>query len=62
LILNYVYAGVSFYFDLQVAPVTPVPVDLVQGVKIILGPSHNVLAVEAPLYSEFTLAARVLDA
>jgi glyoxylase-like metal-dependent hydrolase (beta-lactamase superfamily II) len=65
-ILNYVYAGVVFYFDLQVAPVVPAPVEVANGVKIVLGPSHNVLvvempdyllAVEAPLYDEYTRAA-----
>jgi glyoxylase-like metal-dependent hydrolase (beta-lactamase superfamily II) len=65
-ILTYVYAGVRFYFDLQTAPVTPDPAELAPGVKIVLGPSHNTLvvempdhtlAVEAPLYDEYTRAA-----
>ena len=29
--MNYVYAEVRFYFDLQTAPVTPKPVDLAPG-------------------------------
>jgi glyoxylase-like metal-dependent hydrolase (beta-lactamase superfamily II) len=65
-ILTYVYAGVPFYFDLQTAPVTLNPAELAPGVKIVLGPSHNTLvvempdytlAVEAPLYDEYTRAA-----
>jgi glyoxylase-like metal-dependent hydrolase (beta-lactamase superfamily II) len=65
-IMNYVYAGVRFYFDLQTAPVTPKPVDLAPGVKLVIGPSHNtmivelpdrLLAVEAPLYDSYSRAA-----
>jgi glyoxylase-like metal-dependent hydrolase (beta-lactamase superfamily II) len=65
-VLSYVFAGVRFYFDLQVAPVTPEAVDLAPGVKIVIGPSHNTLvvempdhlvAVEAPLYHRYTSAA-----
>jgi glyoxylase-like metal-dependent hydrolase (beta-lactamase superfamily II) len=65
-IMTYVLAGVRFYFDLQVAPVTPEAVDLAEGVKLVIGPSHNTmvvempdhtLAVEAPLYDEYTHAA-----
>ena len=65
-IMTYVYAGVRFYFDLQIAPVTAEPVELAEGVKIVLGPSHNTLvvempdhlvAVEAPMYDEYTHAA-----
>lgn len=65
-IMNYVLAGVRFYFDLQTAPTDPEPVDVAPGVKIVLGPSHNVLvvemddhvvAVDAPLYDEYTRAA-----
>ncbi|MEV6611193.1 MBL fold metallo-hydrolase [Kutzneria sp. NPDC051319] len=65
-IMNYVLAGVRFYFDLQTAPTDPEPVEVAPGVKIVLGPSHNVLvvemddhvvAVDAPLYDEYTRAA-----
>jgi glyoxylase-like metal-dependent hydrolase (beta-lactamase superfamily II) len=65
-IMNYVLAGVRFYFDLQTAPTDPEPVEIAPGVKIVLGPSHNVLvvemddhvvAVDAPLYDEYTRAA-----
>jgi glyoxylase-like metal-dependent hydrolase (beta-lactamase superfamily II) len=65
-IMNYVYAGVRFYFDLQTAPLTPAPVDLAPGVKLVLGPSHNtmvvelpdrLLAVETPMYDEYSRAA-----
>jgi glyoxylase-like metal-dependent hydrolase (beta-lactamase superfamily II) len=65
-IMSYVYAGVRFYFDLQTAPVSPAAVELAEGVKIVLGPSHNtlvvempdhVLAVEAPMYDEYARAA-----
>jgi glyoxylase-like metal-dependent hydrolase (beta-lactamase superfamily II) len=65
-IMNYIYAGVRFYFDLQTEPVTPKPVDLAPGVKLIIGPSHNtmivelpdrLLAVEAPLYDSYSRAA-----
>jgi glyoxylase-like metal-dependent hydrolase (beta-lactamase superfamily II) len=65
-IMNYVLAGVRFYFDLQTAPVEPEPVEVAPGVKIVLGPSHNVLvvemddhvvAVDAPLYDEYARSA-----
>ncbi len=65
-LMNYVLAGVRFYFDLQTTPTDPEPVDVAPGVKIVLGPSHNVLvvemddhvvAVDAPLYDEYTRAA-----
>jgi glyoxylase-like metal-dependent hydrolase (beta-lactamase superfamily II) len=67
-ILTYVYSGVRFYFDLQTAPAESAPVDVAPGVKVVIGPSHNimvvelpdsVLAVEAPLYDEYTRAALV---
>ena len=65
-IMNYVFAGVRFYFDLQIAPVEHEPVEIAPGVKIVLGPSHNVLvvemsdhvvAVDAPLYDEYARSA-----
>jgi glyoxylase-like metal-dependent hydrolase (beta-lactamase superfamily II) len=65
-IMNYVYSGVRFYFDLQTAPLTPVAVDLAPGAKLVLGPSHNtmvvelpdrLLAVESPLYDDYSRAA-----
>jgi glyoxylase-like metal-dependent hydrolase (beta-lactamase superfamily II) len=65
-IMNYVFAGVRFYFDLQIAPAEPEPVEIAAGVKIVLGPSHNVLvvemadhvvAVDAPLYDEYARSA-----
>ncbi|HEY4457777.1 MAG TPA: MBL fold metallo-hydrolase [Pseudonocardiaceae bacterium] len=65
-IMNYVYAGVRFYYDLQTRPLTPAPVDLAPGVKLVVGPSHNtmvvelpdrLLAVESPLYEEYSRAA-----
>ncbi|MEV0068615.1 MBL fold metallo-hydrolase [Amycolatopsis sp. NPDC050768] len=65
-IMNYVYSGVRFYFDLQTAPVTPEPVDLAPGVKLVIGPSHNtlvvelpdrLLAVESPMYDDYSRAA-----
>ncbi|WP_326836125.1 MBL fold metallo-hydrolase [Amycolatopsis rhabdoformis] len=65
-VMNYVYSGVRFYFDLQTAPVTPEPVDLAPGVKLVIGPSHNtmvvelpdrLLAVESPLYDDYSRAA-----
>ncbi|MFF4591683.1 MBL fold metallo-hydrolase [Amycolatopsis sp. NPDC001319] len=65
-IMNYVYSGVRFYFDLQTTPVTPEPVDLAPGVKLVIGPSHNtlvvelpdrLLAVESPLYDDYSRAA-----
>jgi glyoxylase-like metal-dependent hydrolase (beta-lactamase superfamily II) len=65
-VMGYVFAGVRFYFDLQIAPVTPEAVELAPGVKIVIGPSHNTLvvempdhlvAVEAPLYHRYTGAA-----
>ena len=65
-LMSYVYAGVSFYFDLQKAPVRTEPVKISEGVYIILGPSHNMLVVEmedhvvtvdAPLYGDYTSSA-----
>ena len=65
-IMNYVYSGVRFYFDLQIAPLTPAAVDLAPGVKLVLGPSHNtmvvelpdrLLVVESPLYDDYSRAA-----
>jgi len=65
-IMTYVFSGVRFYFDLQTAPVSQGAVDIAPGVKIVLGPSHNtlvvempdhVVAVEAPLYDEYTRSA-----
>ena len=55
-----------FDFDRQTAPVTPEAEEIADGVKIVVGPSHNMLVVEmpdsiatveAPLYSEYTRAA-----
>jgi glyoxylase-like metal-dependent hydrolase (beta-lactamase superfamily II) len=65
-IMTYVLSGVRFYFDLQTAPVEPKAVDVAEGVKVVLGPSHNILvvempdyvvAVDAPLYARYTSAA-----
>jgi glyoxylase-like metal-dependent hydrolase (beta-lactamase superfamily II) len=65
-LMSYVYAGVSFYFDLQTAPIRTKPVKISEGVYIILGPSHNMLVVEmedhvvtvdAPLYGDYTSSA-----
>jgi glyoxylase-like metal-dependent hydrolase (beta-lactamase superfamily II) len=65
-VMSYVFSGVRFYFDLQVAPVTPDAVELAPGVKIVIGPSHStlvvempdhLLAVEAPLYQRYAGAA-----
>jgi glyoxylase-like metal-dependent hydrolase (beta-lactamase superfamily II) len=65
-LMSYVYAGVSFYFDLQTAPIRTAPVKISEGVYIILGPSHNMLIVEmndhvvtvdAPLYGDYTSSA-----
>jgi glyoxylase-like metal-dependent hydrolase (beta-lactamase superfamily II) len=65
-IMSYVLAGVQFYFDLQTAPATSEPVDIADGVKLVIGPSHNtlvvelpdrLLAVEAPLYDDYSRAA-----
>lgn len=67
-VMTYVLSGIRFYFDLQIAPTTPNPVTIASGVKLIPGPSHNTLvvelvdstlAVEAPLYDEYTRAALV---
>jgi glyoxylase-like metal-dependent hydrolase (beta-lactamase superfamily II) len=61
-VMSYVFSGVRFYFDLQVAPLTPDAVELAPGVKMVIGPSHNTLvvempdhlvAVEAPLYHRY---------
>ncbi|WP_405059470.1 MBL fold metallo-hydrolase [Kribbella sp. NBC_01505] len=66
-IMTYVLSGVRFYFDLQTAPVRTL--DVAPGVKVVVGPSHNILVVElpdhiatvdAPMYSRYTSAA--LDA
>ena len=65
-LMSYVYAGVSFYFNLQTAPIRTEPVKISEGVYIILGPSHNMLVVEmndhvvtvdAPLYGDYTSSA-----
>ena len=65
-VMNYIYSGVRFYFDLQTAPITPAPADLAPGVKLVVGPSHNtmivelpdrLLAVETPLYPDYARAA-----
>jgi len=65
-LMSYVYAGVSFYFDLQTAPIRTEPIKISEGVYIILGPSHNMLVVEmndhvmtvdAPLYGDYTSSA-----
>jgi glyoxylase-like metal-dependent hydrolase (beta-lactamase superfamily II) len=65
-VMTYVLSGVRFYFDLQTAPAEPVAVDLAEGVKVVIGPSHNIMvvempdyvvAVDAPLYSRYTQAA-----
>ena len=65
-LMSYVYAGVSFYFNLQTAPIRTEPVKISEGVYIILGPSHNMLVVEmedhvvtvdAPLYGDYTASA-----
>jgi glyoxylase-like metal-dependent hydrolase (beta-lactamase superfamily II) len=61
-VMSYVFSGVRFYFDLQVAPLTADAVEVATGVKIVIGPSHNTLvvempdhlvAVEAPLYHRY---------
>jgi glyoxylase-like metal-dependent hydrolase (beta-lactamase superfamily II) len=63
-IMTYVLSGVRFYFDLQTAPVKTI--DVAPGVKVVVGPSHNILVVEmpdhvvtvdAPMYSRYTSAA-----
>jgi glyoxylase-like metal-dependent hydrolase (beta-lactamase superfamily II) len=65
-IMTYVFAGVRFYFDLQTAPITPQAQEISEGVKIVLGPSHNMLVVEmpdniatveAPMYAQYTRVA-----
>jgi glyoxylase-like metal-dependent hydrolase (beta-lactamase superfamily II) len=65
-LMSYVYAGVSFYFNLQTAPIRTAPIKISDGVYIILGPSHNMLivemtdhvvAVDAPLYGDYTSSA-----
>jgi metallo-beta-lactamase superfamily protein len=65
-IMTYVFAGVRFYFDLQTAPITPQAQEISEGVKIVLGPSHNMLVVElpdiiatveAPMYAQYTRLA-----
>lgn len=65
-VMNYVLAGVRFYFDLQIAPALSQPLDLADGVKLVVGPSHNtlvvempdhVVTVEAPLYSAYARSA-----
>jgi glyoxylase-like metal-dependent hydrolase (beta-lactamase superfamily II) len=65
-IMTYVFAGVRFYFDLQTAPITADPQEISEGVKIVLGPSHNMLVVEmpdsiatveAPMYAQYSRVA-----
>jgi glyoxylase-like metal-dependent hydrolase (beta-lactamase superfamily II) len=61
-----VFSGVRFYFDLQTAPITADPQEISEGVKIVLGPSHNMLVVEmpdsiatveAPMYAQYSRVA-----
>jgi glyoxylase-like metal-dependent hydrolase (beta-lactamase superfamily II) len=65
-IMTYVFSGVRFYFDLQTAPITADPQEISEGVKIVLGPSHNMLVVEmpdsiatveAPMYAQYSRVA-----
>jgi glyoxylase-like metal-dependent hydrolase (beta-lactamase superfamily II) len=64
-LLTFGYVALPFFYDFQTAPVAPVPVELAKGVKLVIGASHNVLAIEmadhvvavdAPLYDEYTKA------
>jgi glyoxylase-like metal-dependent hydrolase (beta-lactamase superfamily II) len=63
-IMTYVLSGVRFYFDLQTAPVETASV--APGVKVVVGPSHNIMvvelpdsvvAVDSPMYSRYTSQA-----
>jgi len=65
-LMTYVLSGVRFYFDLQSAPALPEPAPVAEGVKVVVGPSHNIMvvempdyvvAVDAPLYARYTAAA-----
>jgi glyoxylase-like metal-dependent hydrolase (beta-lactamase superfamily II) len=65
-LMTYVLSGVRFYFNLQTAPAAPAAVDVGEGVKVVIGPSHNIMvvempdyvvAVDAPLYSRYTAGA-----
>ena len=65
-LMTYVLSGVRFYFDLQSAPTMPDPAPVADGVKVVIGPSHNIMvvempdyivAVDAPLYARYTAAA-----
>ncbi|HEX3722173.1 MAG TPA: MBL fold metallo-hydrolase [Nitrolancea sp.] len=65
-LMTYVLSGVRFYFDLQSAPALPEPAAVGEGVKVVIGPSHNIMvvempdyivAVDAPLYARYTAAA-----
>jgi glyoxylase-like metal-dependent hydrolase (beta-lactamase superfamily II) len=65
-LMTYVLSGVRFYFDLQSAPAMPNPAVVAEGVKVVIGPSHNIMvvempdyvvAVDAPLYARYTAAA-----
>jgi glyoxylase-like metal-dependent hydrolase (beta-lactamase superfamily II) len=65
-LMTYVLSGVRFYFDLQTAPAESAAASVADGVKIIVGPSHNIMvvempdyivAVDAPLYARYTVGA-----
>jgi hypothetical protein len=45
-VMDYLYSGVRFYSDVEVASAGPV--ELADGVKIVLGPSRHTLVVEMP--------------
>jgi glyoxylase-like metal-dependent hydrolase (beta-lactamase superfamily II) len=64
--MTYILSGVRFYFDLQTAPAETAAASVADGVKIIVGPSHNIMvvempdfivAVDAPLYARYTVGA-----
>jgi glyoxylase-like metal-dependent hydrolase (beta-lactamase superfamily II) len=65
-LMTYVLSGVRFYFDLQTAPAEPTAASVADGVKVVIGPSHNIMvvempdyivAVDAPLYARYTAGA-----
>ncbi len=65
-LMTYVLSGVRFYFDLQTAPAAPTAAPAGHGVKVVIGPSHNIMvvempdyivAVDAPLYARYTAGA-----
>jgi glyoxylase-like metal-dependent hydrolase (beta-lactamase superfamily II) len=65
-LMTYVLSGVRFYFDLQTAPAAASAADVAEGVKVVIGPSHNIMvvempdyivAVDAPLYARYTSSA-----